>query len=41
MSNGEMRTLGTIKFFELLDALVALLQPRETLHQSDLAALLQ
>jgi len=40
--NGEARTLGTIKFFELLDALVALLQPRETLYQSsDLAALLQ
>jgi len=41
VSNGEMRTLGTIKFFELLDALASL-QPRETLHQSsDLAALLQ
>jgi len=32
----------TAKFFELLDALIASLQPRETLHQSsDLAALLQ
>ena len=42
VSNGEVRTLGTTKFFELLDALVASLQPRETLHQSsDLAALLQ
>ncbi|KYN18139.1 hypothetical protein ALC57_09555, partial [Trachymyrmex cornetzi] len=42
MSNGEARTLGTIKFFEPLDALVASLQPREALHQSsDLAALLQ
>jgi len=42
VSNGEARTLGTTKFFELLDAFVASLQPRETLHQSsDLAALLQ
>ena len=42
VSNGEVRTLGTTKFFELLDALVASLQPRKTLHQSsDLAALLQ
>jgi len=34
VSNGEVRTLGKTKFFELLDALVASLQPRETLHQS-------
>ena len=34
VSNGEARTLGTTKFFELLDAFVASLQPRETLHQS-------
>ena len=34
--------LSTTKFFEPLDALVASLQPRETLHQSsDLAALFQ
>ena len=39
VSNGEARTLGMTKFFELL---VASLQPRETLHQSsDLVALLQ
>jgi len=42
VSNGEVRTLGTTKFFELPDALIASLQLRETLHQSsDLAALLQ
>jgi len=32
VSNGEARTFGTTKFFELLDALVASLQPRETFH---------
>jgi len=42
VSNDEVRALGTTKFFELLDALVASLQPCETFHQSsDLAALLQ
>ena len=42
MSNDEARTFGTTQFFELLDALIRSLQPRETLHQSsDLATLLQ
>ena len=39
---GKALTLGTTKFFEPLNALVASLQPPETLHQSnDLTALLQ
>jgi len=33
VSNSEAQMLGTIKFFELLDALVASLQLRETFHQ--------
>jgi len=42
VSNGKARTLGMTKFFELLNALVASLQRRKTLHQSsDLATLLQ